>query len=913
MKRICLDGAWSARIDPRNEGLAAGWAAERLAGDLLVPAPGCIQRLDALAGEYPPEAGMRNGYSGTWFMETECEIETLDSERVYWFAEGAAPACHLFVNGRFASRHQDTLCPWRADITDLVRKGKNRLTVAVTEDYCLMYAGSRFFGVNWSGIYGHVFLEMGGAIRLEGLCLTEAGICGWAVNDGKRAWQGSVHAAACGAEGECHLALAAGAEEEFFLPLDTAAFPRWFCDAPELIDLVLTWDREEKVFRTGLRTIKTRDGRIYMNGRPLFLAGAGEEFYSLDISPLQDETLIRQRLSALKAFGFNFYRYHTHAPTETEMRLADEMGILLDAELGLVSNFHKTLPVDDGFKMLEKYVRATRNHPSLLVYCLGNEGSQLMVVSQVERNKARIGYEMIKRNTPNQLAITCFGNQGELPELMNDIETPHLWSDNFLAAYAGLTDIPWKLLAGTTLGRPCVVHEYGKFGVWPDVRDEELSNQHGVRKEFGTAARNALIRAGMADKEQAFLEHSRRLCSLLSRVILEEARRQPYISGYALWSFFRGGARNTGLCDDTGVRFDCDPRLFREGCNAPVALLMDRGFKRRAIACGRREETSITLSNFTPDEIGQELTVSLLDGESVIACQRAAVSAAPGETRAVMRFAFSAPPEAHMHRLTLRAEMACARNEWDFWAFDCGDAAQTVLMYVREEETEAQLRRIFPEAVRLRDADSIRIGCRSWTNPALADTAAALGGVVIADRWDAVIQACAQRGACVLLIDTGALPAPWYCPAVYPELEERDTGRFFSSFRGGWSKGNLLTCIEADALLGDYPQEGFCDLQFYAMLQGALTLDSSRVAADIPGLRDVIYGIAHIPGEAAAEAVVQDPNAIREQKKAAEAFAFRKQSYLLAGERLAITTMKLTHDPAGIGMLRQLAEHLAKA
>lgn len=53
--------------------------------------------------------------------------------------------------------------------------------------------------------------------------------------------------------------------------------------------------------------------------------------------------------------GFRFYRYHTHVPTEEEMAVADEMGMLLDVEFGLISNFNKTTPFEEGVEMLECY------------------------------------------------------------------------------------------------------------------------------------------------------------------------------------------------------------------------------------------------------------------------------------------------------------------------------------------------------------------------------------------------------------------------------------------------------------------------------------------------------------------------------------------------------------------------------
>lgn len=164
------------------------------------------------------------------------------------------------------------------------------------------------------------------------------------------------------------------------------------------------------------------------------------------------------------------------------------------------------------------WVRQTRRHPSVILYCLGNEGSQLMVDSQAECQRARIGYDAIKRNTTEQLALIAFGMQGELPELPNDLETPHLWSDNFLWGYDGLTDIPWETVEETTHGKPCVIHEYGKFGVWPDIREEAAYPNKGSRPDFGRQARR-FGRIGHDRNGSAADRTSRELSGVCNRVI----------------------------------------------------------------------------------------------------------------------------------------------------------------------------------------------------------------------------------------------------------------------------------------------------------------------------------------------------------------------------------------------------------
>ena len=909
MERISLNGAWRARLDPENIGLAAGWAQSAIQADCLAPVPGCIQRVAELAQAYPPQNGLRNGYKGTWFLETNLLLPELQGRNVYLHIGGAAPACHLFLNGQYVGRHIYTLCPWEENVTRFVCAGENRLTIAVTEDYSLMYAGSRFRGLDWSGIYGEVYAWLGGAVRLQDVYLSERGIEGCAANDGAEGFSGTLRAEVCGQRVERFMQIAAGARETFLLPVDTDPLPRWTPEHPRLVELCLRINGEETRVTTGFRTLKAQNGRIYLNDAPLFLAGAGEEYESLDISPLMDENVIRRRFSALKAHGFCFYRYHTHAPSEAELRMADEMGLLVGAEFGLVSNFHKTLPVEKCLEMLPRYVRATRWHPSLFCYCLGNEGSQLMVESAAEREKARVGYELIRQNTRNQFALACFGMQGELPEVPNDIETPHLWSDNFLFAYDGLSRVPWDLLGGTSLGRPCVLHEYGKFGVWPSMRDQEALNAHkGILQDFASQARMALREHGLLEQEERFIDNSRRQCGAITRLILEEARRQACLSGFVLWSFFRGGSRNTGLCDDTGAHYDGDPAVFRQGCNAPVALLMDRGFQGRALPCYIPQRVGISLSNFSARDVRGMLQVSLLCEGQTVAEAHAEVSANSGETKEVLAFHFSVPGEYQGKKLVLRAEMDEAQNAWDFWAFDSAVSDAAVLLYVRDPEIETLLLAQFPKAVRLQDADSLRLGCRAWNHPQWVETALALRRPVIADGMDAITQAILHGGGRVLFLDTGRLPAEWYTPALLPQLGERDTGRFYTSFRAGWHTGNLLTVVEQSPTLAGFPQEGFCDLQFYAMVQSARGLNHQRVEADLQtDLRSLVYAVANVPYQQPQKPLVQDPNAIREQETVQNrTFDLMCQNYLLAGEAAYVCSMKLLRDPAGKALLKLL-------
>lgn len=916
--KISLNGDWYARTDAEENGLAENWAASPIKKEITVKVPGCIQQLDELGEEFPGHNDMRNGYKGTYFLEKEVELPKLKSgERCRIFIGGVIPSCHIWINGKYAAKNILGLNKIILDITDFIVQGCNRITVAVTEQYASLVTGMRFAGMDWSGIYSDTYIEISSELLMTGAYVS--------LKDGRSYFCADVKNSGADFKGklkiflddnitETEISVKSGESISLKTEVDTDKLPRWSYRDPQLVSVRAEANGYTlSEFKTGLREITVKEERILTDGIPTFFAGTGSEYYSPQIAPLTDPEIIRQRYSAIKAYGFNFYRCHTHVPTEEEMCIADEMGIMLDVEFGLISNFNKTTPEDKGMVMLENFVKQTRSHPSVYVYCLGNEGSQLMVDSYIERNKAKMGYKIIKENTDNQLAIIAFGMQGELPELPNDFETPHLWSDNFLWAYDGLTDIPWQELGKITNGKPCIIHEYGKFGVWPSRKEEkDCTVPYGIKADHGTQAYEWLKESGLEKLEDRLIENSRKSADSFSKIILEDARRQPYCSGYALWTFFRRSGCNAGLSDDLGINLNGETQLFK--VNNDVTLLMDRGFRDRAFETDVKQNISISVSNFGTEAMSGTLkTVLSSDGE-VISQTKTDAAVKIGETKKALDFEFSVPSKYSGKKLTLIAEFEGVSNSWDLWAFDTSAKRDEIYLHIENLSLFRNIKRIYPNAQRLSSVDSVIIGCRSWRNPKLAETAGREKGIlIIADTYDEVIKECIKNGNRVLLIDGETLPDSWMLPPICPDLGERDTGRFFSSFRAGWDKGNLVTFVNEDKLIDGFPNDGFCDLHFYDLIQSARIMKPEVIEKEFgKKAKRIVSSVSKIPVAAKAESIVQDPNAIKEQKKGpAKTFNAREQGYLLKiSDNLLICTLKLTDNPAGIGLLKKIVENI---
>ena len=958
-KSLSLNGAWHFRLDPLNMGMARGWALNPLEAQGELEVPGCIQSLPALSEEYPPEGGMQNSYLGTFWLEKSFHLPHKEGDELEWlYLGGVAPAAHIWVNGHYAGFYDHSPIAAKRDITPFLSQGENRLTLAVVEQSTGLLGGMRGGGFVWSGLYRGVSLVQTPACRLEGIRMHTLPGCKEVLIEGElhgpvpankelklgaelapvkdvdgEGTEGFITGSFFKSEAGMDIHCIEGADSySFQLKLPVHTLPLWCCEAPRLVRLTLSVYLGEELsdkaaLTTGLRTLEVQGEALMLNGRPLFLKGVGQEYFSPAISPLTDRALIEKRFQAMKDHGFNFVRFHTHIPTEEELSAADAMGLLLCSEIGLVSNFHKTTPFEEGLVVLEEHIRQTSSHPSLMIYCLGNEGSQLMVSSSLERSRACEGYRLIKHAAPGQLALSAFGLQGELPEVPTDLETSHLWSDDFRWGYEGLTRIPWKHLSRLERGKPDIVHEYGKFGVWPNKEEEGLYPKGGYSSDFGSQGEEVLSELGLPDLTEKVIANSRRLSGECTRIILEEARRQERVKGYVLWTFFRKGGGNAGLCDDMGQRPDQDPALFAGGCNAPIALLIDRGFEGRGLRAGQTFSPGFYLSFYGQEEAAEGKADWKLSTETEILAQGTlgSVRVPAGSVLSLGKASITlpgvtAPVTARLTLSLLKDGRELAVNRWPFWIFPekPGPDRRDIVYSFTDKAMEAFFKSRFPEAVGLRDLDSVLRGCISWKGMNPQEVLLKYRpGLFVTDSYGDTCRLFAQKGIHVLLLDSGNFPCAWYVKPLSKELGPRDSAFFYSSFRAGWDQGVLATAIQDEpGLLGDFPHEGFCDLPFYAMIQGAGAFDKKGMAESFPDYsrRVLLRSLVKVRAVSAEEAVVQDPNARRVIKRVSpRSFNAREQIYLArlnkGNESITLCSLNYFLDVPGEYLLNQLLKN----
>ena len=158
----------------------------------------------------------------------------------------------------------------------------------------------------------------------------------------------------------------------------------WWCEKPDLytaeVSLILNGKTIDKLSeRFGIRTIEfSKDFGFKLNGKKVFLQGMANHHDLGAVGAAAYEAGIARMMDRMKEFGFNHIRTSHNPYSESFLRLADEKGILIVDEL--YDKWSNTLAwagrrpwTTIWWENLMEWVKRDRNHPSVIMWSLGNE------------------------------------------------------------------------------------------------------------------------------------------------------------------------------------------------------------------------------------------------------------------------------------------------------------------------------------------------------------------------------------------------------------------------------------------------------------------------------------------------------------------------------------------------------------
>ena len=152
------------------------------------------------------------------------------------------------------------------------------------------------------------------------------------------------------------------------------------------------------------------DGRLLINGRPLDLRGVGLQEDSRTRGFAIDNATRDQQLGWVRELGASLIRAHYPLHPYTLER-ADELGLLVWSEIPVyqveTEELQKTEVRDAAVRVLQDSVIANRDHPSILLWSIGNELSarpgpiQASYIARAERRGEGARPDAARRRWPS--------------------------------------------------------------------------------------------------------------------------------------------------------------------------------------------------------------------------------------------------------------------------------------------------------------------------------------------------------------------------------------------------------------------------------------------------------------------------------------------------------------------------------
>ncbi len=499
---IDLRGPWGFAFDDDDRGLSAGWPSrpEVFDREILVP--------------FPPECqasgiGERGFHPVVWYRRV-VDLPVVERGPRTSLTFGAVDyAARVWINGQFAGAHEGGHTPFTLDITNWLTTATEQVIVVRAFDDprdLTQPRGKQYWGPEPATIFYHRTTGLWQPVWLQPLGEASIEEVRWTPDPKRYAVAMRLRlagrpAAASRARlrlslngrplAEDNYALAGrDLEREIVLPrsMHRAQTLRWAPHHPNLIDAVIELldpegkviDRVESYF--GLRQIEAVDGRLLLNGVPIFLRLVLAQNYwpSSHLAPPSDGA-IRREVELVKELGFNGVRIHQKIEDPRFLYWCDRLGVLVWAEAANAYQF------DDraAERLLNEWAQAVRrdyNHPCIIAWVSLNEswGVPDLEHDPAQRAFVKALYHLTKTLDPTRPVI---GNDG-WQHVEGDIFGVHDYAmdpDKLTERYGSLEALRRSfqalrpshnrlLIDGKTFGQePVVISEFGGLSLRPEA------------------------------------------------------------------------------------------------------------------------------------------------------------------------------------------------------------------------------------------------------------------------------------------------------------------------------------------------------------------------------------------------------------------------------------------------------------
>ena len=619
---------------------------------------------------------VRHKYMGEGWYRKEVPVPaSWEGKRIWIKLGGVKSLGWVWVNGHQVALVDNYCATEKYEITDFVTPGETAKIVVDVDNRKPSRKGLMSAMHKWGGIYRDVELEATPKVFIDDawvrgdfdMRLAEAHV--EIAGNGEEGMGKRVRVSVEGVTKEVALRFAP-TPSSYTLKVPLRGFRPWSPEHPNLytatVELVsaagevLHMRRE----RFGVRKFEVVGKEFRLNGKPFFIRGFGDDHvYPLTgLTPADRETH-RAHLAKARSAGFNYVRLHTHCEVPEYFEAADEVGVMIQAELP----YYSDVPCEgfgfDPKRDVTELWANYRRHPSFAVYSMGNEGT---FGDTLDRRL----HAYVKSMDPDRLKINQDTNRPEI-------------SQTDRSDWAGGPVTMWER-GSVDPDRPFVTHEYLNLCVKLDSRSEGRYTGAWLPPATREARERWLSRFGLGHDWGDRLQNAQHvLQAVWQKRGIESARLDPHCDGYSFWTIVDVVVWNDvsksysaqGLFDPF---WDKKPHGLSAAdfavFNSPSCVLADFVPDGCVLVAGERFRSDLHFAHYGEEPLrGAEAVWRLTaDGRTLADGSLSVGDQALGPVRKVGTVDFAVPPVEHPVKASYSVELGGVRNAWDVWIFPKG-------------------------------------------------------------------------------------------------------------------------------------------------------------------------------------------------------------------------------------------------
>lgn len=333
----------------------------------------------------PPYISELNNYTGSCRRTFELPADWKGKD-VYFHVGSATSNLTLWVNGKYVGYSEDSKVAAEFNISKYLKPGKNLIAMQVMR-WC---DGSYFEDQDYwrfTGIAREVYLYARPKLHAADVRLNAGlennfkdGVLDYHIS--LQGGKSDVSISLCDKDGK-QIAQATGAKGTIKVP----NVKPWTAETPNLYKVFITLKNKQGVSevipqKVGFRNVEIKNAQLLVNGQPILVKGADRHEIDPDGGYVVSVERMIQDIKIMKQLNINAVRTCHYPDDPRWYDLCDEYGLYITAEANLESHGmgydEKSLAkfpeyIVPHIERNEGNVKPLINHPSIIVWSLGNE------------------------------------------------------------------------------------------------------------------------------------------------------------------------------------------------------------------------------------------------------------------------------------------------------------------------------------------------------------------------------------------------------------------------------------------------------------------------------------------------------------------------------------------------------------